>query len=65
MSSKMSKIVLGPVNTRLVKQQRKKDEIERIKQEVYQNLLRLKIKYNMTKEEFLDAIKYMLSRYKC
>lgn len=61
----MSKIVLGPVNTRLVKQQRKKDEIERIKQEVYQNLLRLKIKYNMTKEEFLDAIKYMLSRYKC
>ena len=65
MSSKMSKIALGPVNTRLVKQQRTKGEIERIKQEVYQNLLRLKVKYNMTKEEFLDAIKYMLSRYKC
>lgn len=64
MSSKMSKIVLGPVNTSLVKQQRKKGEIERIKQEAYQNLLNLKVKYNMTKEEFLDAIKYMLSRYK-
>lgn len=61
----MSKIALGPVNTRLVKQQRKKGDIERKKQEVYQNLLRLKVKYNMTREEFLDAIEYMLSRYKC
>lgn len=65
MSSKMSKIVLGPVNSCLIKQKRKKGEIERIKQEAYQNLLKLKVKYNMTKEEFLDAIEYMLSRYKC
>lgn len=60
----MSKVVLGPVNSDLIKMKRKKGEIERIRQEAYKNLLALKVKYNMTKEEFLDAIKYMLSRYK-
>lgn len=39
MSSKMSKVVLGPVNSDLIKMKRKKGEIERIRQEAYKTYL--------------------------
>lgn len=59
-----SKLSLGSTNSTLLKQKKRREEIEQIRYNTYKNLLNLKTKYNMSNQEFLEAIKYNLDRLK-
>lgn len=59
-----SKLSLGSINSTLLKQKKRREEIEQIRYNAYKNLLNLKAKYNMSNQEFLEAVKYNLNRLK-
>lgn len=59
-----SKLNLGPINSALLKQKKKREEIECIKNECFKNLLDLKTKYNMSKQEFLITVELCFTRIK-
>ena len=61
MSSKLS---LGSTNSTLLKQKKRREEIEQIRYKAYKNLLNSKVKYNISNQEFLEIVKYHLNRFK-
>lgn len=59
-----SKLNLGPINSALLKQKKKREEIGRIRKEYFKDLLDLKTKYNMSKQEFLITVELCFTRIK-
>lgn len=59
-----TKISLGPINSTLLKQKKKREKIEQIRSIAYKNIIGLKKKYNMSNSEFIKALKCYLDSIK-